>query len=147
MFEPRLQQRLALVVREGLRGNHLLFATRDLTDALEALIGAAFRGIGTDIEPIKKTVQFAEAITSSNPPQRTVGWLLCSEYQAHLAQLRGWLNDASLCSESFRELASDLAGISGATVWSESLSTSWKPTQILAGRALAAREGLPQWNH
>ena len=36
MFEPRLQQRLALVVREGLRGNHLLFATRDLTDALEA---------------------------------------------------------------------------------------------------------------
>jgi len=51
-----------------------------------ALIGAAYRGVETDIEPIKDTVRFAGSIASSLP-QKAVQWLLCREYGTRLIRI------------------------------------------------------------
>jgi hypothetical protein len=55
------------------------------------LLGAAYRGVNTDIAPIKYTVRFAESIASGNLPQKTAEWLLCPDYGTRLADLRMWL--------------------------------------------------------
>ena len=69
---------------------------------LPALIGAAYRGVNTDIEPIKYTVQFAESIASGNLPQKTAEWLLCRDYGTRLADLRMWLGGAQDCAARLR---------------------------------------------
>src|SRR5579862_245031 len=59
--------------------------------AIPALIGSTYRGVKTDTEPIKHTVQIAESITSGSLPEKAVQWLLCREYGARLTDLRSWL--------------------------------------------------------
>jgi len=82
-----------------------------------------------------------------NPPRKTVEWLLCSDYKAHLAQLRGWLEVAHLCSDKFRTTMAELQNISGTSTWPERLNAPWEPMQQLVECALGAREDLSQWTH
>jgi very-short-patch-repair endonuclease len=112
-----------------------------------ALLGDMYRGVNTDIEPIKHTVQFAKAVTAGNLPQKAGQWLLCSEYGTRLAQLRAWLNDAHDCGEKLQALAEELAVISGSASWKGRIYNPWGNLQALAESALANREELPRWNH
>ena len=114
---------------------------------IPSLIGEAFRGAYTDVTPIRQTLQFAESIAASEPPQKTVEWLLCPDYQPHLAHLRGWLSEAHACAGKFQRIASDLARTSGASSWTENLGSPWHSMQQIVERAFSAREDLSQWTH
>ena len=114
---------------------------------IPSLIGEAFRGAYTDVTPIRQTLQFAESIAASKPPQKTLEWLLCADYQPHLAQLRKWLSEAHACAGKFHSIAIDLARISGSSLWTENLGSPWQGMQQVAERALSAREDLSQWTH
>jgi very-short-patch-repair endonuclease len=117
------------------------------TSELPALIGGAYRGVNSDIEPIKHTVQFAEAIASGTLPQKAVQWLLCPEYGARLAELRACLNDVRDCGGKLQALTEELARISGSELWTGSSDNPFGGLQALAEYALANREELPRWCH
>lgn len=121
-------------------------AIQDAND-IPPLIGEAYRGAYTDVALIRQTLQFAEGIIASKPPQKTVEWLLCGDYQLHLAELRGWLTEAHACGGKLESIASELACTSGASVWTENLGSPWQTMQDVADRALSAREDLSQWTH
>jgi very-short-patch-repair endonuclease len=114
---------------------------------LPALIGGTYRGLDTDIEPIKHTVEFAESVASGTLPQKAVQWLLCPEYGARLRELRAHLNDAHDCGKTLQTIAEELAAISGSSSWSGSLDNALGVLQALTEYALANREELPRWNH
>jgi len=114
---------------------------------IPSLIGEAFRGAYTDVALIRQTLQFAEGIVASKPPQKTVEWLLCAEYQLHLAQLRGWLTEAHACGGKLESIASELARTSGSSLWTENLGSPWQTMREVANRALSVREDLSQWTH
>lgn len=114
---------------------------------LPALIGNRYRGVNTDIEPIKHTVQFAEAVASGNLPSKAVQWLLCPEYDNHLRELRMWLGGAVESGKRLRVLAEDLATLSGSAFWSTSPNNSWGGLYAMAEYALSNPEELPRWNH
>jgi len=114
---------------------------------LPALIGQAYRGVNTDAQPVKHTVQFAESVASGNLPQKAVQWLLCRDYGAHLEQLRAWLESAQECGRKIQALTGDLTTISGAAFWSGNPDGPWGSLQALAEYALANREELPRWSH
>lgn len=126
---------------------------RDATAAVEsaaaipALIGSSYRGVKTNIEPIKETVQIAESITSGSLPEKAVQWLLCREYRARLADLRSWLGDANACGANLHALAEELTALSGAACWSGNVNNPWGSLCALAEYALANLEELPRWNH
>lgn len=114
---------------------------------VQALVGAAYRGVNTDIEPIRNTVQFAQSIASGTLPSHTVQWLLCREYVSRLADLRTWLDGARNCAGKLQALAEDLGSISGSALWNNRAENPWGSSHALAERALANREELPRWNH
>jgi very-short-patch-repair endonuclease len=114
---------------------------------LPALIGGAYRGVNSDIEPIKYTVRFAEALSSGALPQKAVEWLLCSECVPRLAELRSYLNDVRDCGGQLKALAQELTAISGSALWGESSDNPWGGLQALAEYALANREELSRWSH
>jgi very-short-patch-repair endonuclease len=111
------------------------------------LLGAAYRAVNTDIEPIKNTVQFAQSIASGSLPPQTVHWLLSREYVSRLADLRTWLTGVRNCAGKLQALAEDLGSISGSALWINSAENPWGSFQALAERALANQEELPRWNH
>ena len=114
---------------------------------LPALIGSAYRGVNTDVEPVKHTVRFAQSIASGSLPHKAVQWLLCRDYGTHLAQLRTWLDSARECGERIRALTGDLTTSSGAASWSDNPDGPWGSLQKPAESALANREELPRWGH
>jgi very-short-patch-repair endonuclease len=114
---------------------------------LPALIGGAYCGVNSDIEPIKDTVGFAEAIASGALPQKAVEWLLCPECASHLLDLRASLNGARECGERLKALAEGLGVISGSAFWRASSDSPWGSLQALAEYALVSREELSRWNH
>ena len=113
---------------------------------LPALLGSAYRGVNTDVEPVKHTVQFAQAV-SCNLPEKAVQWLLCADCGAHLEQLRVWLETVQACGRKTRAITGDLTALSGAAFWSGNPDGPWGSLQALAEFALANREELPRWNH
>ena len=114
---------------------------------LAALIGPSFRGVNTDIEPIRHTVKFAETIASGSLPQQTVTWLLCPEYGARLTDLRTWLTGAAECATKLTAQGEELASLSGSASWRNVAGGSWGGLQALAAYALAKSNDLPEWNH
>jgi very-short-patch-repair endonuclease len=115
--------------------------------AIPALIGSTYRGVKTDTEPIKHTVQIAESITSGSLPEKAVQWLLCRDIGARLTDMRSWLGDANACGANLHALAEDLTALSGAAFWSGNANNPWGSLYALAEYALANLEELPQWNH
>lgn len=114
---------------------------------LPALLGGAYRGVNTDIEPIKHTVQFAASIASGSLPQKAVQWLLCREYGNRLAEFCACLRGAHDCGERIQALWAALAAISGSTFWSGNPDSSWCGLQALAEHALTNQQELSQSNH
>ncbi|HTF68041.1 MAG TPA: AAA domain-containing protein [Edaphobacter sp.] len=116
-------------------------------DDVPALVGVAYRGVNTDVRPIRYTVQFAESIASGGLPQETAEWLLCPEYARRLADLRTWLGGAKDSARSLHAIAEDLAALSGSAFWSGNADNPWGSLQALAECALQNREELGPWNH
>jgi len=134
------------VMTAGEQCRDVMAAVQSAT-AAQRLLGASFRGVNTDIEPIQHTVQFAQSIASGTLPPRTVQWLLCPEYGSHLTDLRAWLNGAHNCGAKLQALSDELASVSGAALWEKNAENPWGSLQALAERALGNREELPRWNH
>ena len=111
------------------------------------LLGTAYRGVNTDIEPIRHTVQFAQSIASGSLPLATAQWLLCPEHARRLADLRAWLTGARDCGARLQSLADEIRSISGSALWDNIADSPWSSLQALAECALASREELPRWNH
>lgn len=114
---------------------------------IPTLLGDSYRGAYTDVTTLRQTVQFVESITASKPPQKMVEWLLCTDYESHLMQLRKWLSTAHDCAGEFQSVANDLANITGASLWTENLGSPWQTIQQVAENSLSARENLSQWTH
>jgi very-short-patch-repair endonuclease len=112
-----------------------------------ALIGAAYRGVNTDVEPIRNTVWFAESVASGKLPQKAAEWLLCPDYGNRLADFRSWLGSARDCATRFHAIAEDLATLSGAEFWKGNADNPWGSLQALAEFALQNREEMDPWNH
>jgi hypothetical protein len=112
-----------------------------------ALIGAAYRGVNTDIGPIRHTVQFAESVASDSLPRKTAEWLLCPEYGSHLTDLRTWLGGAGDCAAKLHAVCEQLAALSGSTLWNANADSPWGSLHALAEYALQNREELGAWNH
>jgi very-short-patch-repair endonuclease len=114
---------------------------------LPALLGDAYRGVTTEIEPIEQTVQFASSIASGAVPHKGVEWLLSREHGPRLSELRAWLRDAQACGERLRRILDDLAGTSGSDAWREGVESPWASLRARAEHAAAYREDLSRWNH
>ena len=111
------------------------------------LVGAAYRGVNSDIVPVKDTVQFAESIASDSLPQKAAEWLLCPECGSRLAELRAWLLTAKDCAGRLHAIAQELTAVSGAEVWTSVADSPWGSLQALAHYAVQNREELGPWNH
>ena len=114
---------------------------------LSELLGSAYRDVNTDVEAVKHTVQFAQAVASSSLPAKAVRWLLCEDCGTHLEQLRVWLGTVQKCGVGIRAITRNLAALSGAAFWSDNPDGPWGSLQARAEFALANREELPRWNH
>ena len=133
----------------------ILEAARQCCDAMTAvqadgpprLLGNAYRGINTAIEPIKYTVQFAKTVATGNLPRPTVEWLLHREHEGRLQDLRTWLRAVADCARSIQTLTEDLATLSGSAFWSANPQNSWSGLLALAEHALSAPDELTHWNH
>jgi very-short-patch-repair endonuclease len=112
-----------------------------------ALLGTLYRGVNTDIGPIKHTVQFAESVASDSLPRKTAEWLLCPQYASHLADLRTWLGGARDCAAKLHTICEQLASLSGSAFWNSNADSPWGGLQALAQYALQNREELGSWNH
>ncbi len=117
------------------------------TSRLPALIGEAYRGVDSDIGPIKHTIRFAEVIASRNLPQKAVQWLLCPEYSPRLAELSAFLNVVRDSAQKLKALAGELAVISGSDTWANSSESPFGGLQALTEFALASRKELSRWSH
>lgn len=114
---------------------------------LSALLGSAYRGVHTDVVPVKHTVQIAEAVASGDLSPKTVHWLLCPDYRMHLEQLREWLQTVLKCGETIRAVTEELTATSGSPLWSSNADCPLSRLQVLAEVALANRDELTRWNH
>ncbi len=114
---------------------------------LPALLGSAYREVNTDVEAVKHSVQFAQAVASGGLPAKAVRWLLCEDCGTHLEQLRVWLGTVQECGVRIRAITGKLAVLSGAALWSGNPDGPWGSLQALAEFALANREELTRWNH
>jgi len=114
---------------------------------LPAMIGESYRGVNTDVEPIKHTIHFADSIASGSLPPQASEWLLCKDYAARLTELRTTLNAAHDCGERLQVLTAELAALSGSAFWSGTADGPWTGLQALAQYSLANVEDLPRWNH
>jgi very-short-patch-repair endonuclease len=114
---------------------------------LPPLIGGAYRGVNSDVEPIKHTVRFAEAVTSCSLPKKTTQWLLCPECLPHLEVLIGYLNQIRDCGLQLKSLTEDIAAISDSPVWKDGTNTPWSGLRALAEYASSNREELSRWSH
>ena len=125
---------------------HAMAATQTAERAA-ALLGAAYRGVNTEIEPVRHTVQFAQSIASGSLPASTARWLLCPEYAGRIGDLRAWLTGARDCGTKLQTLAGELGSISGSALWNNTADSPWGGLQALAECALVSREELPRCNH
>jgi hypothetical protein len=123
-----------------------MFAVQRDAD-LPELVGARYRGIDTEIEPIEHTVQFAESIASGRLLRKTSDWLLCTDYGQRLADLRDWLGGAKDSAAVFHDVCEQLGALSGSTIWTGNADRPWGSLQAVAECALHNREGLSSWNH
>ncbi|HYT24667.1 MAG TPA: DUF4011 domain-containing protein [Candidatus Polarisedimenticolia bacterium] len=114
---------------------------------LPAMIGNSYRGVNTDVEPIRHTIHFADSIASGSLPLKASEWLLCKDYAARLTELRTTLTAAHDCGERLQALTAELAAVSGSAFWSGTADGPWTGLQALAHYALANLEELPRWNH
>ncbi len=122
-------------------------AAADAATHARALIGQADRGVDTEIEPVRRTLQFAEAIIAGGLPERTVERLLNRDCEIHLADLRARLGDAQTCGANLGVLVEDLTALSGSPFWTESVDSSWGSARAHAEGALVNVNELAQWNH
>ncbi len=134
------------IVASALECHRTLMAVQSADDLL-ALLGQAYRGVNTDIEPIKHTLAFANSVASGILPPQAAQWLLCPEHSQRLNDLRSWLTAAHDCSVRIRQLANDLATLSGSPVWSINPEAPWGGLQALTEHALSSPEELSRWNH
>ena len=121
-------------------------ASIDSSSGVRGLLRDAFRGVETDLEAIKRTVEFAHAIASGRLPSKTVEWLLSNEYDDRLRELRALLSSAEKCGIALKNAADFLATSSGSPVWS-SPSTSISGLRALVEHALAHLHDLAPWHH
>jgi integrase/very-short-patch-repair endonuclease len=114
---------------------------------LPALLGANYRGVNSDIEPVRRTVEVADSIASGSLPSKTAERLLCPEYTSRLAELRSMLHGAHDCGERIQVIGQGLTAISGSAMWSDNPDSAWGGLQALAGHALANQLELSRWSH
>jgi len=126
---------------------HRALAAVQSANDLPALLGEAYRGVHTDIEPIRHTLAFANSVASGILPPQTAKWLLCPQHNSRLTDLRSWLTGAHNCSTRIRQLTAELATISGSPVWSINPDAPWGSLQALAEHALSSPEELSRWKH
>lgn len=115
--------------------------------ALPALLGSAYRGVNTDIGPIRCTLRVAESVTAGSLPEKTVSWLLSPDYEQHKHELSTWLRGAHDCGADIETACKGLAEISGSGFWTDNASSSLGALQALAQSASAQQQELPRWNH
>lgn len=114
---------------------------------MQNLLGRYFRGLNTDLEPIKETVRVAELLTSGTIPDKTAVWLMCSEYRSRVARMRGWLSEAQQCATEWNVGAENIRNLSGSNIWIENCSDSFGPLRALAESCLEKRQELAAWSH
>jgi very-short-patch-repair endonuclease len=106
------------------------------------VLGADFKGVSTDVTPLRLTVKFADAIASNTLPQTAIDWVLCDDYESHLAQLRTWFTSARALLSTISTLRQQLSEIA----YDHQLAGRDPETlELLAARALEARDELPRW--
>jgi hypothetical protein len=104
-MEMQLQKRLAVVVREGLKGNHLLFASSDLVRALElqtdapdgrlavdARVAGELGTAGLSLAAVGTIEEARELIEGLSPACRTALAQLYLRFLARCAAARGVVN-------------------------------------------------------
>lgn len=114
---------------------------------LAELIGPSFRGINTNVEPIKNTLRVAESIVLGPLPRKAVEWLLSADHEARIGRLRTWLAAGKELGLTLLRLAHDLASVSGSTVWDGIINSSWGSARAAAQHAMSNRDELARWNH
>ncbi len=108
------------------------------------ILGNDFRGVSTEVAKLRSTVKFADAMTSDVFPQGAIDWVLCDDYESHLAQLKTWLTTARDLLSRLSTLREELSEIA----YNQQLAGHNTETlELLAARALEARDELPHWIH
>jgi very-short-patch-repair endonuclease len=114
---------------------------------IHQVVGDTYKGVHTDIGPIKATVQFAESVSANSLPQKAGDWLLNPEYESRSNQLRSWLETFQALCYQLAQIGEKLADISDCQLWKNSTPESLVALQAVAVHALDSREDLPRWLH
>ncbi len=108
-------------------------------------MGAAYRGVGTDLEPVKRTLNFARVIDAASLPAKAVEWLLCGDYDQRLSELRVWLNQAGECATTLQDTLHLLRRLAGSPLGSADETGTRGSLTALMEYALAHPHDLFQW--
>ena len=111
---------------------------------MKELLGSHFVGMETELEPIRRTVAFAEGVVSCEPTRPMADWILSDHCADRIEQLLGWLLEAALCAEKLANIGEDIDAIASSTLW----RIRSQPFEELRQRmelALANRNELSGW--
>jgi very-short-patch-repair endonuclease len=130
----------------------LIRKCRHSKDAIEAavplhrILGDTYQGVYTDVDPVKRTVAFAEEISGCDLPEKTSTWLLCEEYKDRLKHFREMLGTTATSADLLRTSLRKLDSLSQSSNWTVESSNSFTRLREIAERAKSQPEALAQWN-
>lgn len=121
-------------------------AELDSRHDVRGLLGNAFQGVGTDLQPIETAVRFAETVVKSSLPPGVTEWLLCEDYAARSMRLRDWLGQALGLGRELSRIRDAVRAVASPN-WHADENESLQTVSDRAARALGRREDLSQWSH
>src|SRR5579885_2265744 len=128
--------------------NYRICAARVLADdEVRQLLGANYAGLTTDLNLLRATVDFAEAIDTSGLRDQSVQWILSEDYAMRLEQLRGQLASAHALGDTLAVAAEEIRTLSASARWPTADGAPLQSLLATVERALTHREDLPRWVH
>jgi very-short-patch-repair endonuclease len=114
-------------------------------EEIRKLLGPSFFGVGTDLVPLKATVDFADVVALSDFPHRTKLRILSDDYPLGLERLRADFAEADSLYSILVDSAIDIQTLA---------SSLWPPLRDelpmcidKAKRAIEHRDELSRWSH
>jgi hypothetical protein len=120
-------------------------AALDSNDQARAVLGLLYRGMETNLEPVKGSLKLAEAFDHEKFPRRAVSWLLCEEYPWRLQELKRQLEASGRIAQALAEECRAVSELSGSAKGYELYSTGLRGIAARAREQIERHEELPQW--
>lgn len=116
-------------------------------DEVRQLLGPIYSDLTTDVDLIRATVDFAEAVDSCGLPDQTVQWILSESFVHRIEDLAGQLAKARTLGDTLAVRAEEIRMFSASARLPAADDAPLQSLLAFAERALEHREELPRWIH